>query len=203
MVFSFIVFFVVVCTILYLFVRFFLSTCVTSGWIFDISLCENSINQSINQRDMPHLFNYCVVWGVAFNSVFVKWRTDFFFENEKRQLNSCSQFQELFLIAGLTSVREPWQLRRSSKTALHRPFPKANSPPNAYAWVALAHAPPAAISFLPLGGLQSLVALKKARAMAARRTTYWGGLCREKSCAIKLCTWILPRCVGYQVCFQV
>jgi len=37
--------------VLYLFVRFsfgLLSTCVTTGWIFEISLCENSINQSIN-----------------------------------------------------------------------------------------------------------------------------------------------------------
>ena len=38
--------------VLYLFVRFsfgLLSTCVTNGWIFEISLCENSINQSFNQ----------------------------------------------------------------------------------------------------------------------------------------------------------
>ena len=38
--------------VLYLFVVRFsfglLSTCVTTGWIFEISLCENSINQSIN-----------------------------------------------------------------------------------------------------------------------------------------------------------
>ena len=31
------------------------------------------------------------------NSIFVKWRTDLFLENEKRQLTSSSQFHELFL----------------------------------------------------------------------------------------------------------
>ena len=31
------------------------------------------------------------------NSIFVKWRTDFVLENEKRQLTSSSQFHELFL----------------------------------------------------------------------------------------------------------
>ena len=37
--------------LLYLFVRFsfgLLSTCVTTGWIFEIGVCANSINQSIN-----------------------------------------------------------------------------------------------------------------------------------------------------------
>ena len=35
--------------VLYLFVRFFLSTRVTSGWIFEISLSANSINQSTKE----------------------------------------------------------------------------------------------------------------------------------------------------------
>ena len=38
--------------------RMFFSHLVTTGWIFDISLCENSIDQSINQS----ILAYVVIW---------------------------------------------------------------------------------------------------------------------------------------------
>ena len=54
-VFSFSVFFVVVCTI---FICAVFLKHVTSGWIFEISLCANSINQST--KETYHTFKIIV-----------------------------------------------------------------------------------------------------------------------------------------------